>query len=94
MAPDSHYFASSIIPAAYLPLDLRNSSRGCEYHGIQIFFSYTIGLLIIGVITLWYKVAFMTKCVASADADLGTGRRELSEETIAQLREYHGFSYM
>ena len=53
------------------------------------FFSYTIGLLIIGVFTLGYKVAFKTKWITSADADLVTGRRELSEEETAQLREYY-----
>jgi len=53
------------------------------------FFSYTIGLLIIGSFTLGYKVAFKTKWVASADADLVTGRRELSEEEMAQLRTYY-----
>lgn len=65
------------------------------------FFSYTIGLLIIGVFTLGYKVVSKTKWVASQDADLVTGRRELSEEEMAQLREYYGspvwrrvFSYL
>lgn len=64
-------------------------------------FSYTIGLLIIGIFTLGYEVAFKTKWVASADADLISGRRVLSEGEMAQLREYYAcptwrrvFSYL
>lgn len=53
------------------------------------FFSYTIGLLLIGVSTLGYKVLFRTKWVRSEDADLVTGRRELSEQEMEMLGEYY-----
>jgi amino acid transporter len=51
------------------------------------FFTYTIGLLLIAVSTIGYKVLFKTKWVRAEQADLTTGRRELSEEDMAKLRE-------
>jgi amino acid transporter len=53
------------------------------------FFSYTIGLLLIAVSTIGYKIIFKTKWVRPEQADLTTGRRELSEEDMAKLREYY-----
>jgi amino acid transporter len=53
------------------------------------FFSYTIGLLLIAVSTIGYKIIFKTKWVRAEQADLTTGRRELSEEDMAKLREYY-----
>jgi amino acid transporter len=53
------------------------------------FFSYTIGILLIGVSILGYKILFKTKWVKSEDADLVTGRRELSEKEMAMLGEYY-----
>jgi amino acid transporter len=56
------------------------------------FFSYTIGLLLIAVSTLGYKILFRTKWVKSEDADLVTGRRQLSEQEMVMLREYYSSS--
>jgi amino acid transporter len=53
------------------------------------FFSYTIGLLLIAVSTIGYKIIFKTKWVKSEQADLVTGRRQLSEGDLATLGEYY-----
>ncbi|RZK39086.1 MAG: hypothetical protein EOO61_07485 [Hymenobacter sp.] len=53
------------------------------------FFSYTIGLLLIAVSIVGYKIVFRTRWVRSEFADLTTGRRQLSEEDTAKLRKYY-----
>lgn len=56
------------------------------------FFSYVIGVLVIGVSTLAYKVILRTKWQDPATADLVTGRRELTVEEIQELDEYYSRS--
>jgi len=53
------------------------------------FFLYVIGILIIGVFTLAYKVFFRTAWVDPKTADLVTGRRTLTVDEIAQLDAYY-----
>ncbi|KAJ5558726.1 Amino acid/polyamine transporter I [Penicillium sp. DV-2018c] len=53
------------------------------------FFSYTIGLILIGGSTIAYKLFFRTPWRDPATADLVTGRRVLSTEEIQELQEYY-----
>ncbi|KAJ4305323.1 hypothetical protein N0V90_000854 [Kalmusia sp. IMI 367209] len=53
------------------------------------FFQYMIGLLLITLSTIGYKVIFRTKMRDPATVDLKTGRRTLSEEEIWALDEYY-----
>ncbi|KAE8552195.1 hypothetical protein EYB25_006089 [Talaromyces marneffei] len=53
------------------------------------FFSYTIGLLVIVIFTLAYKIILRTKWQDPMTADLVTGRRELTTEEIQQLDAYY-----
>ncbi|KAF9893669.1 hypothetical protein FE257_009837 [Aspergillus nanangensis] len=54
------------------------------------FFSYIIGILVIGTCTAAYKIIFRTKWRDPATADLVTGRRELTAEEIQELDQYYG----
>ncbi|PYH84393.1 proline-specific permease [Aspergillus uvarum CBS 121591] len=54
------------------------------------FFSATIGLILIVVSTIAYKILRRTPWRDSATADLVTGRRELSTEELRMLDAYYG----
>ena len=53
------------------------------------FFQYTIGIILIVVLTAVYKLAFRTEWRDPATADLVTGRRKLTPEDIQQLDDYY-----
>ncbi|KAL5343419.1 amino acid permease/ SLC12A domain-containing protein [Aspergillus crustosus] len=53
------------------------------------FFSNIIGILVIGVPTLLYKVVLRTSWRNPATADLVTGRRQLSEEEICLMDKHY-----
>lgn len=53
------------------------------------FFQYIIGVLIIVVFTIAYKLIFRTKWVDPATADCLSGRRTLGIEEIQQLDDYY-----
>lgn len=53
------------------------------------FFSYTIGLLLIGFATLAFKIIFRTPWRDPATADLVTGHRQLTNKEIQELRAYY-----
>ncbi|GKZ47602.1 hypothetical protein AbraIFM66951_011159 [Aspergillus brasiliensis] len=53
------------------------------------FFSYTIGLILIIVATVMYKIVFRTEWRNPDTADLVTGRAVLSGEEIRQLDDYY-----
>lgn len=54
------------------------------------FFSYTIGLILIIVATVLYKIVFRTEWRDPNTADLGTGRAVLTAEDIRRLDVYYG----
>ncbi|GLA88477.1 hypothetical protein AtubIFM56815_002930 [Aspergillus tubingensis] len=54
------------------------------------FFSYTIGLILIIVATIVYKIVFWTEWRDPNTADLGTGRAVLTAEEIRRLDVYYG----
>jgi amino acid permease len=56
------------------------------------FFQYLIGLLVIVVFTLVYKVVFRTPFRDPRTADLRTGRNKFSAEDLAQLDAYYAMS--
>lgn len=56
---------------------------------MENFFQYTIGLLIIVVFTLGYKIIYRTQWRDPKTADLVTGRRMLSVEEITELDDYY-----
>lgn len=53
------------------------------------FFTYTIGLLVIGSSMIGYKIVYKTKWVSAAHADLTTGRHHLTEDEISRLKAYY-----
>jgi yeast amino acid transporter len=53
------------------------------------FFQNVIGLLVIGVFSLAYKLIFRTKWVKLEEADCVTGRKVLEADEIAMLDAYY-----
>lgn len=53
------------------------------------FFQYTIGLIVIAVFTLAYKIIMRTKWQNPATVDLVTGRHVLSAEELQMLDAYY-----
>lgn len=70
--------------------NLANLNQGGGGFATYDFFSYIIGLLVIVVFTLAYKIILLTKWQdpMTMTADLVTGRRELTAEEIQQLDAY------
>ena len=53
------------------------------------FFQYTIGIILIVVLTVGYKLIFRTPWRDPKTADCTTGRRKLTAEDILQLDKYY-----
>lgn len=64
-------------------------SQGVDAPSMEGFFQYTLGIIVILVFGIGYKLIFRTKLRDPATADLSTGRRPLSPEEISMLRDYY-----
>lgn len=63
--------------------------KGTNKPSAYAFFEYLIGLILILVSGIAYKVVFKTKIRDPKTADLQTGRRHLSGEEIDMLNKYY-----
>lgn len=70
-------------------LTVLSSNQGGGGFTAYNFFSNMIGLILIIVATIGFKLIFRTPWHDPATADLVTGHRELTIEEIAHLDAYH-----